>query len=118
MRLTSEQFRRLVAAALDELPKEFHRLMKNVEVVVEERPPAEVERRFEGLVLGLYQGVPLSRRGTGTTQLPDKISIYQRNIERICSSPAEVRERVRTTIMHEVGHHFGLNEKQLRDAGY
>lgn len=109
----------MVAEALDELPEEFHRLMKNVEVVVEDFPPRHVLSQFKrGLILGLYQGVPLNRRSHFSMGMPDKISIYKRNIERICASDDEVRQQVRKTVMHEIGHHFGLNERQIREAGY
>ncbi len=118
MHLSVGQFRKLVAEALDELPDAFHELMQNVEVVVEEHPPSELEDEFEGLVLGLYQGVPLNRRSVMDMQLPDKISIYRRNILRICQTPEQVREQVRQTVLHEIGHHFGMDESQLRDAGY
>ena len=104
--------------ALDDLPEEFHRLMKNVEVVVEDFPPPHVRSRFKGLVLGLYEGVPLSRRSHFSMGMPDKISIYKRNIERVCSTDDEVKNQVRKTVMHEIGHHFGLNERQIREAGY
>ena len=94
-------------------------MMKNVEVVVEEVPPPEVRSRFQGgLILGLYQGVPLNRRSHFSMGMPDKISIYKRNIERVCASAVEVRSQVQKTVMHEIGHHFGLNERQIREAGY
>lgn len=113
-----QRFRELVAQALDELPEEFHELMRNVDVVVQEAPPPELSREFGGLLLGLYQGVPLNERSWQGMQLPDKISIYRKNILRVCSTPRQVREQVKTTVMHEIGHHFGLDEEQLRDAGY
>ncbi len=117
MRLSVDRFRDLVAEALDELPDRFRRVMDNVEVVVEELPPPEIQRRFSGILLGLYQGVPLDRRSVMGLHFPDKISIYKRNIESICRTSEEVRDQVKTTLMHEIGHHFGLNERELRDAG-
>ncbi len=118
MYVSRQGFRRLVAEALDDLPDSFYELMENVDVVVEEEPPPDVAREFEGLLLGLYQGVPLSQRGVADFQLPDKISIYRRNILRVCRTTDEVREQVRQTVLHEIGHHFGLDEDQLEDAGY
>ncbi len=117
MRFSSDRFRDLVAEALDDLPERFRQMMDNVEIVVEELPPPEIQRRFSGILLGLYQGVPLHRRSVMGFHFPDKISIYKRNIERICRTPDEVRSQVRTTLMHEIGHHFGLDERELRDAG-
>jgi predicted Zn-dependent protease with MMP-like domain len=113
-----EQFRSLVGEALDQLPEQFHRMMRNVEVVVEDRPPSSVQGRFKGLILGLYQGVPLNRRSHQAMALPDKISIYKRNIEQVCSTSDEVKQQIRITVMHEIGHHFGLNEHEIREAGY
>ncbi len=117
-RVSMERFRELVADALDELPVQFQALMQNVEVVVQEEPSPELARQFQGLLLGLYQGVPLNRRSWMGMQLPDKISIYRRNILRVCADEEQIREQVKTTVMHEIGHHFGMNERELRDAGY
>ena len=116
MRTSMERFRRLVSEALDELPSHFRRHMKNVDIVVEDLPPVELKRRFGGLLLGLYQGVPLPQRSTMSVHLPDKISIYKQNIERICSSEQGIRLQVKDTVMHEIGHHFGLSEKELEDV--
>jgi len=118
MRLSEEVFRGLVSEALDELPDSFRDVLNNVEVVVEDFPPAHLQRRARGLILGLYQGVPLSRRSHMMMPLPDKISIYQGNIEKVCSTPAQVKNQVKKTVLHEIGHHFGMNESQLREAGY
>jgi predicted Zn-dependent protease with MMP-like domain len=85
--------------------------MSNVAVTVHhDRGPA-------GL-LGLYQGVPLTRRGTYAGALPDRITIYRRAICAICSSEEEVVEQVRRTVIHEVGHHFGIGDARLRQLGW
>lgn len=118
MRISMARFEELVAEALDELPPEFQQMMDNVEVVVQEAPSPTLARQVGGLVLGLYQGVPLNRRSWQGMNLPDKISIYRRNILRICATPREIREQVKITVMHEIGHHFGMSEEELRDAGY
>ncbi len=119
MRLTMERFRELIAEALDELPPEFRRWMENVEVVAEESPPPELQGKARGLILGLYQGVPRSRRSVmALPAMPDLISIYKRNIEKVCSDEKQIREQVRITVMHEIGHHFGLDEDALRRSGY
>lgn len=107
-----DRFEEMVAIALDELPEELGRLMRNVAVTVEHAPGPP------GL-LGLYQGVPLTSR---TTQyagvLPDRITIYRLAICAICRTEDEVREQVRRTVIHEVGHHFGIDDNRLRELGW
>jgi len=107
-----ERFEELVADALDGIPEELGNYMQNVAVFVEEQAP-------EPNLLGLYQGVPLTARGisySGT--LPDRISIYRRTICAICSTEEEVVEQVRRTVIHEVGHHFGISDPRLRELGW
>jgi predicted Zn-dependent protease with MMP-like domain len=107
-----ERFEEMVADALDGLPEEFGALMSNVAVTVEHGPGPP------GL-LGLYEGVPLTSR---TTQyagvLPDRITIYRRTICAICRSEDEVGEQVRRTVVHEVGHHFGIDDDRLAELGW
>jgi predicted Zn-dependent protease with MMP-like domain len=107
-----ERFEEMVAAALDSLPEDLGQLMLNVAVTVEHGPGPR------GL-LGLYQGVPLTSR---TTQyagvLPDRITIYRLAICAICSTPDEVVGQVRRTVIHEVGHHFGIGDQRLRELGW
>jgi predicted Zn-dependent protease with MMP-like domain len=70
-------------------------------------------------LLGLYHGTPLTERGVEHhARLPDRITIYQRNIERICRTPAQIVQQVRKTVLHEVGHHFGMDESALEEMGY
>ncbi|MFQ6015283.1 MAG: metallopeptidase family protein [Anaerolineae bacterium] len=111
-------FERLVAEALDELPEEFQRRLDNVEVVIEDRPSrqdlASVGLKPGQTLFGLYQGVPRTKRTSGYgLVLPDKITIYQRPIEMACRTEAEIREQVRQTVMHEIAHHFGLDDEDL-----
>jgi predicted Zn-dependent protease with MMP-like domain len=113
-------FEDLVAEALDSLPDEIARAMQNVEVVVEDEPPAEM---LEGLprgatLLGLYHGVPLTNRERYDRALPDKISIYRGPIERLARTPERIREQVRRTVIHEVAHHFGIDEARLHELGW
>lgn len=122
MRLSRAGFEALVDEALDSLPEEIQGWLDNVAVVVADRPSpeqlAEVGLGPDGLLFGLYTGLPKTRRGfTYGENLPDRIVIFQRPIERVCHTPAEVREQVRRTVLHEIGHHFGLDEEQLRLAG-
>jgi len=115
-----EEFTRLVVAAVKELPKYFRRRMENISIVVEDYPSREdIEKtgatRFS--LLGLYQGVPLRRRSVWQNQaMPDKISIFQANIERAARTPEGIQELVRDVVMHEIGHYFGLSEDELREA--
>ena len=117
-----ERFRGLVREALETLPRELLARVQNVEIVIEWRPTAE-DRKQAGLgpgsdLLGLYHGVPLPHRGENyNLVLPDKISIYQDPIESICGSDEEVREQVRTTVLHEIGHYFGIDDERLHELG-
>ena len=98
-----------VTAALDTLPERLREAMSNVEIVVEEEPPGGLP------LLGLYQGVPLTRRGSGYGQvLPDKISIYRGPIVRHYGHRADVlRAQIRRVVLHEVAHHFGISDERL-----
>lgn len=117
-----EHFRELVREALESLPRELMARVQNVEIVIEWRPTAQ-DRLQAGLgpgstLLGLYHGVPLPDRGENyNLVLPDKISIYQGPIESICRTDDEVREQVRTTVLHEIGHYFGIDDERLHELG-
>ncbi len=123
MVLSRQEFRRLVSEAIASLPPHVAERLQNVEVVVEDRPTRE-ELAMAGVepretLFGLYTGTPLTERGSWYgLVLPDKITLYQRSIEEVCRTKREVREQIRTTLMHEIGHHFGLSEDELGEAGY
>jgi predicted Zn-dependent protease with MMP-like domain len=106
------KFEALVAQALRSLPKAFREKLTNVAIIVEDLPPKEVES--EGLLLGLFHGIPRTEKSVFSSSPPDRIFIYQRNIEAVCTSEAEVRRQIRATLLHEVGHYFGLSEEELR----
>jgi predicted Zn-dependent protease with MMP-like domain len=107
-----ESFEQMVATALDSLPSEFGDLMKNVAVLVEHNPGP-------GGLLGLYEGIPLTNRTTNYAGvLPDRITIYRLAICAICHDEAEVVEQVRRTVIHEVGHYFGISDERLRELGW
>ena len=114
----NRRFDRLVARALDSLPPEFAELLENVAVVIEEEPSDE-DLESVGLdperdeLFGLYQGVPLSERDSFYGELPDRVVIYRGPIERCCRTAGEVRREVRDTVIHELGHHFGLDEDDM-----
>ncbi len=116
-----EQFMHLVEEALEALPERFARLVKNVAVVVEDEPPADRAAPRPGdapdsLLMGEYIGVPRTERGAWDALPPDRIVLYQKNIEAACESEDEIREEVRLTVLHELGHYFGLDEEQLADV--
>lgn len=101
-----------VRAALDELPPHIASALENVAVVVEDENPEDPD------LLGLYHGVPLPERGDTAGLLPDKISIYRLPLEESFSDPAELREEIRITVLHELAHYFGLDEDQIAALGY
>lgn len=106
------RFESMVATALDGLPAELGDLMRNVVVVVDHDPGPP------GL-LGLYQGIPLTSRTTSYAGvLPDQITIYRQAICAISSTAAEVADQVRITVVHEVGHHFGISDERLEELGW
>jgi predicted Zn-dependent protease with MMP-like domain len=111
--VTTERFEELVADALDSLPTELGAAMDNVAVVVEERATG-------GHLFGLYQGIPLTKRGPQTYRwvMPDRITLFQETICRVCSTEAEVVAQVRKTVIHEVAHHFGISDPRLDELGW
>jgi predicted Zn-dependent protease with MMP-like domain len=117
-------FEEAVRDALDELPEEFAPYLDNVQVVIEDEPAPTLLRSLgldprRDTLFGLYQGVPLHRRGgTFAGALPDKISIFYRPLVRAFTSPERIRRQVRTTVIHEIGHFFGLDESVIRQLGY
>ena len=106
-------FERLVAEALDSIPPALGRLMSNVAVLVEDEPPPGED------LLGLYEGVPLTERdGWYAGVLPDTITIFRLPILRLCESEEDVVDEVRTTVIHEVAHHFGIDDEALDELGW
>jgi predicted Zn-dependent protease with MMP-like domain len=108
-----EEFEDLVAEALDEIPDELARLVDNVVIVVEDDSP-------EGeSLLGLYEGVPLTERGASYAGvMPDRITIYRRPILSICDTTDDVLDEVHITVVHEIAHHFGIDDARLHELGY
>jgi predicted Zn-dependent protease with MMP-like domain len=122
--VTREEFEDLVRDALDELPEEFAERLDNVEIVIEDEPEPELLRSLgmdprRQTLFGLYQGVPLHLRGDSYGGiLPDKITIFYHPLLRACRTTACIRQQVRKTVIHEIGHFFGLNDKAIRNLGY
>ncbi|MFH1640089.1 MAG: metallopeptidase family protein [Chloroflexota bacterium] len=115
-----ERFKTLVATALDNLPEEFHRRLDNIVVVVGDRPSKSQLTRLgmsPGMtLLGLYEGVPLPRRGTGYAMvLPDKITIFQQAVEGICRDERQIPGEIERVLKHEIAHHFGISDARLKE---
>lgn len=119
-RLSEEGFEDLVVEALDSLPADIADRMDNVDVVVEDEPPANILRTLPRgrTLLGLYQGIPLTRRGNYDRALPDRITIYRGPISRLARTPSAIKEQVRRTVIHEVAHHFGIDDDRLHELGW
>ncbi len=120
--MNRRRFEELVVEAVEALPPRFLDRPANIDIEVRDWPgPAELRSARVPVgrtLLGLYVGIPHTRRTRGYhLALPDRIFIYQRPIERLCRSDDEVRERVGRVIKHEIAHHFGLTEADLRDTG-
>jgi len=118
--MTREKFERLVVEAVTLIPKRFRREMKNLALVVEDEPGIELLQEMDIVppdsLYGLYQGTPLPERDWGFGNvLPDRITLYQRPIEEDCDDEDDVRAVIGETLIHEVGHYFGLSEEEIQD---
>ncbi len=123
--MENQEFERVVQEAFDALPEKFRETIENVHIVVEDLPDPAANRRrgFRPgtLLLGLYEGIPLKHRGTSYgmyPSVPDKITLYRKNIEAVAGTDEEVRACIRDTLIHEIGHYFGMSEAEIRRAGY
>ena len=114
LEMTREEFEELVAEALDRIPPELTRLMDNVAIFVEEEPdPSDPD------LLGLYEGTPLTERGDWYAGvLPDRITVYRGPTLRLCEDREEVVREVEITVVHEIAHHFGIDDERLHALGY
>ncbi len=116
--LDKEKFEELVEKAHERIPEKFKRKMENIVITVEDFPSAEdlehLGIRDKTLLLGFYRGTPLPKRSVWqVARLPDKIVLFQRNIERMFRSEKEIEEKVYEVLLHEVGHYFGLSDKEI-----
>jgi predicted Zn-dependent protease with MMP-like domain len=114
-----EEFVRVAEEVLDSLPEEFRSRIENVAILLEDFPPNQSRRpgQQRRLLLGIFHGVPATKKSVFDLSVgPAHIVLYQKNIEAVCSSEAEVRHQIRQTLIHELGHYFGMTEEQLRDV--
>jgi predicted Zn-dependent protease with MMP-like domain len=113
MELARTDFEALVEQALDQIPDELANVVRNVVVLVEDEPPPD-----EPDLLGVYDGVALTDRTADHTGLPDRITIFRRPLLEMCRDADELVREVRTTVVHEIAHHFGIDDARLHELGY
>lgn len=125
LRVPPARFERLVARALDRLPPEFRAHLENVSVEIAEEPDAALLESMEmdpddpeDTLFGLYEGTPLTERFHDDVLLPDRVVIFRRPLLEWCETEDEVIEEVRVTVLHEIGHFFGMDEERLEELGY
>jgi predicted Zn-dependent protease with MMP-like domain len=109
--LSAEEFEELAERALQDIPAELRSAMDNVVVLIDDTSPP-------GGLFGLYQGVPLTQRGRYSAAMPDQITIFKETICAACETTQQVEQQVRKTVIHEVGHHFGIGDARLRELGW
>lgn len=119
--MAQAEFEDLVEDALAELPQEFRRYLRGVEVLIQDEPTPDQLRAVRvargHTLFGLYQGVPLTVRSTAPPMLPDRVVIFRGPLLRHCRTPIEIREQVRRTVLHELAHFFGISDDRLRELG-
>lgn len=119
--MTYAEFEKLVRESLTQIPDEIRKHLDNVDIVVEDTPSKDqlkgsgIEK--DHLLLGLYEGLPLTERHDYGMVLPDKITIFQQSIEEICDTNEEIQAEIRDTVIHEVAHHFGISDERLHELG-
>jgi len=116
--LSDEQFDTLITRAMDELPQEYIKGLQNVAIVMADEPTDEqktkMKLRENAILLGLYEGIPLTQRGNGYTfVLPDKITLFKHSILRVVRNEAELFEQIKRTLWHEIAHYYGLNHAHI-----
>ena len=119
--MTQEAFEKLISEAVKDLPQRFLDKLDNVSIVLEIWPTPEQLQSAGvspgGLLFGLYQGVPQTERRRQNPIMPDKITIFAGPILTVCSTEDDVKEKVRSVVKHEIAHHFGLSEEEIRRTG-
>jgi predicted Zn-dependent protease with MMP-like domain len=116
--LRPERFERLVVAAIESLPEDLLAYLDNVQILIDDIPPADVPGIGEQVLLGLYEGVPKTMRGNDAPLLPDRITLYRRSLEVRARSMAELSAIVQETVVHEIAHHYGIDDDRLNGLGW
>lgn len=125
--MTDEEFREVVSEAIDRLPDDFKEYLDNVEIVVEDRPDlgqkSRMRDKYHGgtkfTLLGLYEGVPINKKSVfAGPSLPARITLFRETIEEFCATREEMIAQIHRTLLHEIGHHFGMSDKRLRELGF
>lgn len=121
--MTRSEFERLVEEAVASVPEEFRRYLENVTVIVEEEPSVQLMVSMgldpqRDVLFGCYQGIPFSRRPHDYAGMPDHISIFMGPLVRTCGTRERLEQQIRTTVVHEIAHFFGLSEHRIRRLGY
>ncbi len=118
--MTLAEFEQVVAESLELIPEELSKLTENVAIVVQDWPTPAQSRHTRGMLLGLYEGISLTRRSplSYNAVMPDRITIFRGPHLRIAHSVEQLRQRVARTVIHEVGHHFGISDDRLHDLGW
>lgn len=116
--MSEETFEELVQQAINDLPDEFKKALDNIAILIEDEPTDEQKHLLHlhpyQQLFGLYQGVPLTKRTSVLITEPDRITLFKNPIEQVCQTPEAIRSQVHATVLHEIGHYFGMSEQQLR----
>jgi predicted Zn-dependent protease with MMP-like domain len=121
--MTDQEFEVIVHEALSEIPEEFYEKIENIDILIEDYPSSEIQRDMrvsrKGL-LGLYSGVPFNKRSPTSygNVLPDRIYLFKKNLEEFCKTREELKEQIQRTVLHELGHYFGISDRRLRELGF
>ncbi len=118
--MTEEEFEKIVEEGIRVIPKRFLEKLENVDICIEEEPTPfqfkKLRAKKNSLIVGIYEGIPQTKRRRYAQVLPDKITIFKKPIERIARSENNIKEIVKNTVWHEIAHHFGMNEKRVREV--
>lgn len=123
MEVSEEEFQQLMEQAMESIPEAFKKRMENIVFLVEQFPSntdlSRLNMKDGRYLLGLYSGIPYSHRNTWYAgAMPDRIILFQQNIEAVCKTKEELVNKIKEVVIHEIAHYFGMDEKQIRDAGY
>ncbi len=113
-----DEFRNLILKVSEELPEKFRQRLENIGVVIDDANIKKSKKNNNKIILGLYQGLPITKRAGKRNIYPDKITIYKKAIESVSSNEKQVKKNIKRVILHEIGHFFGLDDDKLKSLGY